>query len=133
MINQQISRLPGGVITGRLTGNSVAFTARMAHPGTELPAGNYIIHEPVNDPVYGMIAHVTTESAKLGSAAGNPEHHHHFHHHHFGIASQVSPTTGAFLLSDRPIPGQNSIVVTLGFADLMDALQNGGEVSVSVV
>jgi hypothetical protein len=37
-----------------------------------------------------------------------------------------------FVLSSRPILGQNSLVVMVGFADLMDALQAAGGASVTV-
>ena len=37
-----------------------------------------------------------------------------------------------FVLSSRPILGQNSLVVMVGFADLMDALHAAGGASVSV-
>jgi hypothetical protein len=36
------------------------------------------------------------------------------------------------VLSDRPVLGRNSIVVSSGFADLMDALQTSGGARVRV-
>ena len=37
-----------------------------------------------------------------------------------------------FVLSNRPIAGQNSLVVSSGYADLMDALRAAGGASVTV-
>jgi hypothetical protein len=58
---------------------------------------------------------------------------------------QASPATGkpidthgtaggqVFVLSDRPVLGRNCIVVSSGFADLMDALQTSGGARVRMV
>ena len=184
-------RAAGGTITGNLAGKLIHFSARPGRGGGQPPPGNYDIHPPLNDPVYGMIAVMTpagatpglsavsssfgktagalsqkwgapankvvgavsdkygATSGKLGFAASDK----------YGATSgklgfaasekwaasdkSVAPgwntvksgtPTGAqvFVLTNRPIMGQNSLVITLGFADFMDALRAAGGASVQV-
>jgi len=47
-------------------------------------------------------------------------------------ANAANSADNTFVLSARTIPGRNSIVVSSGFADLMDALQAAGGTTVTV-
>jgi hypothetical protein len=43
------------------------------------------------------------------------------------VQAQQSPATGQlYVLSDRPIPGRNCIIMSSGFADVMSALKAAG-------
>jgi hypothetical protein len=43
-----------------------------------------------------------------------------------GTSPPTAPGGQVFVLSDRPVLGRNCVVVSSGFADLMDALQTSG-------
>jgi hypothetical protein len=169
-------RLAGGTITGNLGGKLIHFAARPGRAGGQPPPGNYDIHPPVNDPIYGMVAVMTPAGAAPGLSAASLN---------YGkVAGALSQKWGApankvvgavsekygapsgklgfaasekwapsdkagapgwntvksgtpaggqvFVLANRPIMGQNSLVITLGFADLMDALGAAGGASVQV-
>lgn len=134
----------------------------MIQPRGAPPPGNYDIHPPVQDPVYGMLAlmlpaagpaaphgekdwkywtyqpamHANAPAAlspyqpvKLGSPAYakmvSPA---------AGLSRPESPSQGpqVFVISDRPIPGRNAVVISSGFADLMDALRASGGATIQV-
>ena len=67
MAHQRLNyHLAAGAIVGNLAGKTVRFTALPAHPGTKPPPGDYDLHPPVDDPIYGMVALM----APAGLAAG---------------------------------------------------------------
>jgi len=142
-------------IAGSLGGRFLHCTMRPAQGGALPPAGDYEILPPMNDPIYGRVAlmvpvgvagairtGLTMEKAVQSSVAF--------------LKPDVTPTAKgqkdyekpmaarrmghppgaaggqAFVLSDRPVLGRNSIVVSSGFADLMDALQTSGGARVTV-
>lgn len=184
-------RAAGGTITGNLAGKLVHFSARPGQGGVQPPPGNYDIHPPVNDPIYGLVALMTPSgnlstdlnkhkispssmkmapsskimapsflkeapsgmkeapvsmfqkvepaaakicfapaaakicfAPKMNVADGG----------RFASGVKDSPGTASavFVLSSRPILGQNSLVIMLGHADLMDALLATGGASVTV-
>jgi hypothetical protein len=166
-----IYRAAGGTITGNLAGKLIHFSARPGPAGGQPPPGNYDIHPPVNDPIYGMVAlmtpsgglkarHITGKlkiftrpekdvpvsmfqkvepamkncvapamkycySPKTNMADGG--------RFASGANEAKDPSSSqVFVLSSRPILGQNSLVVMIGHADLMDALQAAGGASVTV-
>jgi hypothetical protein len=175
-------RSAGGTITGNLAGKLIHFAARPGRAGGQPPPGNYDIHPPVNDPIYGLIALMTPSgSQNLPNAEhfakgkyspsvikGTPVSQ--FQKVEPAMKNCVAPafkycyspkTTLAdggrfaaarkmvdlasggkegkdpfgsqvFVLSSRPILGQNSLVIMTGHADLMDALQAAGGASVTV-
>jgi hypothetical protein len=49
------------------------------------------------------------------------------------VAQQTSATGPLYVLSDRPIPGRNCIIVSRGFADVMSALKaaGGGQITIA--
>ena len=190
--------MAGGRINGYLGNKHIHIVVRPAQVGNGPAAGHYIIHPPVNDPIFGMIANMTPQSAvsitkvvdktsplfkikspsygvekanmvkgwwpfdppnmlkiKLpsygadqanmvkgglpsygldpayvgkgeGSSYGlNPAY----------MVKGWSPSyggDGSFVLSSRPIAGKNTLVISLGYADLMDALRAAGGASVTV-
>jgi hypothetical protein len=175
-------RSAGGTITGNLAGKLINFSARPGRAGGQPPPGEYDIHPPVNDPVYGWVA-LMTPSGNLGSDLNKHKVSPSFmkvspsflKEAPSGMkdvpalgfqkvepaakicfapaikycyspktnvadggrfASGVKGTPGTartvFVLSSRPILGQNSLVVMLGHADLMDALQSAGGATVTV-
>jgi hypothetical protein len=173
-----IYRAAGGTISGNLAGKLINFAARPGQAGAHPRPGDYDIHPPVNDPIYGLVALMTPSG---GPNAGQP----------FAIRKdkdkwataqtyketpvsmfqKVEPamkvclapaakmigadggrfaasrkadlasrdketkdpsSSQVFVLSSRPILGQNSLVITIGHADLMEALQAAGGASVTV-
>jgi hypothetical protein len=88
--------------------------------------GNYVLLPAIQDLIYGRIVLMVPRGAVTGSLAakaylsGNP-----------GSVSQKDgfpgiSRGGSFVLSERPIPGMNTLVVTSGFADLIGALGSSG-------
>jgi hypothetical protein len=168
-----IYRSAGGTITGNLAGKLIHFSARPGRAGGQPPPGNYDIHPPVNDPIYGLVALMTPSggpnagqafTAKVFKVFATKE-----KETPVSMFQKVEPAmknclapafkycyspktnladggrfaSGAkeakdpsssqvFVLSSRPILGQNSLVVMIGHADLMDALQAAGGASVTV-
>lgn len=139
-------QLANGTVTGFIANKAISFKTQPATTGSKPPAGNYVIHPPVNDPIYGLVALMTpVGSSGSGNAMGkvyispiltetkiNTE---------LAVAKLAGPAfikTGplkpkvVFVLTSRPISGQNSLVVTSGFADLLDALQTAGGTTVTV-
>jgi hypothetical protein len=168
-------RVAGGTITGNLAGKLIHFSARPGHAGGQPPPGNYDIHPPVNDPIYGMVALMTPSAgltagpALVGrndkwSAAREKETPASVFHKvepamkvcvapaiKYCFAPKTNMADGGrfasawwttkdikgtappvFVISSRPIMGQNSLVVMIGHADFMDALQAVGGASVTV-
>jgi hypothetical protein len=131
-------RLTNGAITGMIGGKALHLSVRPAQPGSHPPPGNYVIHPPVNDPIYGMVALMTASSPGGGSLnETRPNTVATAHGWNLAVAmgwnqAPAGTRNQAFVLSSRPILGQKSLVVTLGFADLMDALQGSGGAAVTV-
>jgi hypothetical protein len=152
----------GGTFIGNIGGKALHFTARPAQSGAHPPPGNYRIHRPINDPIYGMVARMTPASDALDPLhfqmtapafkdQGAPA----YDWIRAGTGmntlaekpmgdrpsalkpwasrpSAMQPTGFVFVLSSRPILGQNSLVIMVGFADLMDALTAEGGATVRV-
>ena len=148
-------KLSNNAITGSLAGKLIHCVVRMSR-GTGSPArGEYVIPPPVSDPIYGHTAMVipSTPGSKgvagalhfkvpgLGSSAGifkTP-----------GLRSSAgggamesaggagaerqSTTKEVLVLSDRPIAGTNCLIISIGFADLMEGLQTTGGASLTVL
>ena len=184
-------RSAGGTITGNLAGKLMHFSARPGQGGVQPPPGNYDIHPPVNDPIYGLVALMTPsgrpnavqalalrgfkmdapnalkeapsamkeapsgmkEAPALGFQKVTPTMQGcftpaikycmtpntnmvdggRFATAMIGIKdAQSTPSSPVFVLSSRPILGQNSLVIMSGHADLMDALLATGGASVTV-
>jgi hypothetical protein len=101
-----------GFLKGYVDGHYHHCPMRPAQQGVVPPAGDYAIQPPVNDPVYGSVAlMVSIPDRVVGGAEG--------------------PAT-VFELCDKPVVGKDGIVVTHGFARLMDDLQKAGGAQASV-
>jgi hypothetical protein len=134
---------PVATIIGNIAGKALHVTMRLSQVGPAPPAGAYDIHPPVNDPIYGLIALMTPSTSSPGAAVTHttkmegggmtatekvfrPQ-------ASFFIKQGGMTSTGqVFVLSSRPILGQNSLVISHGFADLMDALTAAGGASVAL-
>jgi hypothetical protein len=135
MTSQKLTySMASGTINGNIGNKNIRIVVRPAQAGRGPTAGNYIINPPVNDPIYGMVAMMTpsTSSAQSPGATNmlkwkltSPT----------AIKTVTTAPKGTaeqvFVLSSRPIPGQNSLVVSSGYADLMDALRAAGGASVT--
>jgi len=139
------------VIAGNLGGKALCCSMRPAQGGTLPPAGDYQILAPMNDPVYGRVALMAPVGGSgavdvgltlqkclvaVGAASGAGW--------DFSVtvnkkgfkldATPAGATSGqCFVLSNQPVLGRNCIVVSSGFADLMDGLQAAGGARVTVV
>ena len=135
-------------IAGNLSGKFLHCTMRPAQGGALPPAGEYEILPPVSDPIYGRLALIVPAG---GSAAIRIGKHGRLSATISDVSVQVcfgkSAVSGfierpdttksaaggqVFVLSDRPVLGRNCIVVSSGFADLMDGLQTSGGARVTV-
>jgi hypothetical protein len=166
-----------GTITGNLAGKLIHFSARPGQGGGQPPPGNYDIHPPVNDPIYGMVALMTPSGGpnagqaftakvfKLFATKEKETPASMFHKVEPAMKNCLAPafkycfapktnmadggrfasvswrtmkdtksalSSPVFVLSSKPILGQNSLIVMVGHADLMDALQAAGGASVTV-
>jgi len=135
-------------ITGNLSGKFLHCTMRPPQGGALPSAGDYEILPPVSDPIYGRLAVMapvgglgaTKDVDKSRSAcSGFFEKPDAAPRAMSGRRMDFEPdrTHGAgggqvFVLSDRPVLGRNSVVVSSGFADLMDALQTSGGARLTV-
>jgi hypothetical protein len=134
---------PSSALTGSVGGKNMHVTIRPG--GAAPPPGNYDIHPPVQDPIYGMVALMVpsaspgslpfdTVAAKLALANTHPQAFQYRGSPAVVPAVQsVNTLSQPFVLSDKPIPGRNCIVVSAGFADLMDALQASGGTTIKVI
>jgi hypothetical protein len=137
-------------ISGSLAGKFLQCTMRPPQGGTLPPAGDYAILAPMNDPIYGRVAlmvpvggsgavdvGLTLQKCLVAikltfkpDAGPSPV--------AFGVAKKPGGTAAGdvsqvFVLSDKPVLGRNCIVVSSGFADLMDGLQTAGGARVTLV
>jgi hypothetical protein len=113
------------IISGIVGGKVLHWAMRLSQAGTNLPSGEYHILPPQNDLIYGTIA-LVVPAEKWEAPGGRIAIKH----------AARSPTVGteaAFVLSDRPIRGRNSVIVQSGFADLMDALKVSGGATLQVL
>jgi hypothetical protein len=138
------------VISGNLAGKFLNCTVRPPQGGALPPRGGYEILPPMNDPIYGRVALMVPAGGSGEIIAGltmqkclvtakvygrfeagpttmsnkkfsKPD------------ASPPDATSGqVFVLSDKPVLGRNCVVVSSGFADLMDGLQTAGGARVTV-
>ena len=132
-------QLSNGTVSGHIANRPIHFTVRPTQAGSSPPPGNYMIHPPVNDPVYGWLAYMTPDtgsgpgaarsqkitgasnSVKLPGASAKEF-----------IISKPNRDSPVFVLTSRPITGQNCLIISTGFADLIDALHVSGGSSVVV-
>jgi hypothetical protein len=136
MTSQKLTySVASGAINGNIGNKNIRIVVRPAQAGRGPAAGNYMINPPVNDPIYGMVAMMTPSTSSAQSPGGaqmwkiklsSPT----------AIKTSITAPNVAgeqvFVLSSRPIAGQNSLVVSSGYADLMDALRAAGGASVTV-
>ena len=135
--------LRGTTLIGHIGGRTIHL---MIQPRGAPPPGNYEIHPPVQDPVYGMVA-LMVPTAGPASYANAPAALSPYQPVKLGTPAYVkmvspaagltrveSPTRGpqVFVISDKPIPGRNAVVISSGFADLMDALHAHGGATIQV-
>ena len=149
----------GGFISGSLAGQLLSCLVS-ALPGSMPPAGVYQIQPPVEDLVFGQVAVMTMVGRSDGGGATSAEVMRRLPggasaSYEFNPQGGVSaslfdkfvPQGGvsasifekmvpqgsggsAFVLSSRPIPGRNCLVIQSNFADLMDTLQKAGGATV---
>ena len=159
-----------GALSGSIGGKHLHIVTRPAHGSAALPAGEYAIHPPVIDPIYGAVAlvvptagpsnpagdtvsYIKNAPANKWSAPANK---------YSAPVNKLSAPTNkwsapankysaptdkwaspmpagesglnetVFVLSQKAIPGRNSIIVSSGFADLMDALHAAGGATITV-
>jgi hypothetical protein len=129
-------------IMGSLGAKFLHCTMRPAQGGVLPPPGEYQIVAPVSDPIYGRLALMTpaggsapipgkfTEKPLTGKSWEKPDSGK-FSEKYDSIHSAGGGQV--FVLSDRPVLGRNCIVVSSGFADLMDALLTSGGATARVV
>ena len=120
--------LSNNTLSGNLMGTPVYGMTRSPFGGASPPAGVYAISPPVSDPMFGMYA-ILTPVTGASSAGGSSL---------VGAYGKFfrkaeRPPDPVFVLSDRVIPGRNCIVMSLGFADAMSALQSagGGQITIA--
>jgi hypothetical protein len=134
-------------IAGNLGGKPVHCMMRPAQGGALPPAGDYEILPPVSDPIYGRLALMAPAgqlaaiewnwtTAPAGGLAASEKYLKDAAKFWEKPLGEQKPDSagggGVFVLSDRPVLGRNCIVVSSGFADLMDALQTSGGARVTV-
>jgi hypothetical protein len=131
-------------ISGNLGGKQVNCAVRQVQGGF-LPPGTYHISVPIKDPIHGTMAQVTPvevrgyDPAKKKEIVGTSAKLHmptaiSAYKPHGLSADVVTEKVGAdhtvhgqmFVLCDKPVIGRNTLVVSMGFADLMEALQISG-------
>jgi hypothetical protein len=131
------------VIAGNLAGISLYCTLRPSQGGALPPAGDYEISAPVSDPIYGKLALMTPAGGSAAIPIGKFEKHLQKSDHE--LANTFASVSGFlkfwrpgasggpfFVISGQPIVGRSTIIVTAGFADLMDGLQTAGGANVTV-
>ena len=145
------------LIAGNLGGKQVNCAIRQVQGG-HLAPGTYHISAPIKDPIYGTTAHLTS-AAQLSSVevrGWDPDKRKEvvgaaakFHMPSAFVikgtfrgaqSDVVTEKVGAdhissgqvFVLCDKPVLGRNTLVVSMGFADLMDALQSSGGATVTI-
>jgi hypothetical protein len=136
--------LSNNTLSGNLMGTPVYGMTRSALGGASPPAGLYNISPPVSDPMFGVYAVLTPVTGGSSSLASTGKHFDrklfdpvNFDHKHFFPKLQIPKGPGTLsqvlVLSDRVIPGRNCIVMSLGFADMMSALQSagGGQITIA--
>jgi len=137
----------GSAMSGFVSGKRVQVQFRPV--GNAPPPGNYTLLPAVQDPIYGQVVLMAPQSGGWQNAAIKPW----MPGFSLGglvsagsVAEKVGWLAGAikdggrgsnlgglvFVLSDRPIAGMNSLVVTFGFADLISALRLSGGATISV-
>ncbi len=138
-------KFSSNTITGNLGGKPIHCVIRMSQGTGAPPSGEYTVRPPTNDPVYGRTALVIpskfandigprTPSAKLISPASSSSN---------APGARVSwdwikMPSGAqagvqmLVLSDKPIAGRNCLIVSQGFADLMQGLDASGGATLTV-
>jgi hypothetical protein len=150
-VSHNLTYLRGGFVAGSIGGRAIQFAIRPAQTGSQLPPGNYDIHPPVNDPIYGNIALMTLTGGGPAAPAlpaiksSTTQTQAALHAYKMGAfhapvmfknypqgAQSAAMGGRAFVLSSRPILGQNNLVITTGFADLMDALHAAGGATITV-
>lgn len=145
-------KLQNGAMVGTLAGKPL-FCFLRATQGSALPAGEYIVRGPVEDPIYGPVAILVSKGSHSGGTVAiewTYRAHDWIQQPPAGAAAadawspamagtatgyfQCAPggSGGAFLVSGRSIPGQNCLVVTSGLSELMDALKAAGSASITV-
>jgi hypothetical protein len=152
---------PSSALTGSVGGKNIHVMIRPG--GAAPPPGKYEIHPPVEDPIYGMVALMMPVGSPGALVSGKQEKWQPAMMASPGAlvsgkqekwqptmmmmpASKVnvpsmdakqfqspSEATQVFVISHNPIPGRNAVVVSSGFADLMDALQAGGGATIQVI
>lgn len=142
-----------GFISGMLAGKSLNCLVNPSQGS--VPAGVYQIQPPMDDVVFGQLAVMTPVGRADGGAVSGAYEFSGASASSFdkaikmvgpggaseSIASSASagdfikfvgPGHGAasFVLSSRPIPGRNCLVISSNFADFMDALKSTGGATV---
>ena len=147
-------KLSNNMITGNLAGKPIHCVVRMSQ-GTGSPArGDYVIPPPVSDPIYGQTAMmIDLKPGSPGVAQGL-----HFKVPGLGSSAGIFKAPGSassagggametgggagaavpltkqvLVLSDKPIAGRNCLIISIGFADLMEGLQTTGGASLTVL
>jgi hypothetical protein len=141
-----------GAIKGNLGAQFVNCTIKPASQGGAPPAGVYQMLLHSNDPFYGSVALLV---AARGSSAGTPSAKWTWVKGgapkagitatwvqggepptamwwHDSWAPKVGGSARVYVISDKRVPGRNSLIVSSGFPALLAALQSAGSASVTV-
>ena len=139
-----------GFISGMLAGKPLNCLVNPSQPGSAPVEGVYQIQPPIEDVVFGQLAVMTPVGGaySIGEAfvkdwVAPPSYSHlggasvsHIEKCIPASASLFDKLVGAhggaasFVLSSRPIPGRNCLVIQSNFADFMDALKTTGGATV---
>lgn len=142
-------------IAGNLAGKPLYCTLRPPQGGSLPPAGDYGILPPMDDPIYGRVAlmapfggsgailtQLTMQKCMVTAMPTASGAYEFFKPDAMAVSNKKfskpdAPSSGVaggpcFVISNQPVLGRNCIIVSAGFADLMDGLQAAGGARVTV-
>jgi hypothetical protein len=134
-------QLHNGAITGVLSGKPVFCFLRLTH-GAALPAGQYVIQGPVQDPIYGPVM-VMVRGGGRGAGSSRAmtdggitvfykDGEDGVNRSARWLAADDWTQSPSFFVSGAQIPGRSCLVVTHGLSELMAGLQAEGGAVVTV-
>lgn len=119
--------LKGNLLTGNVKGTPISGMIGVSEGSALLP-GVYDLTPPVTDPVFGVV--VTAVPLAVRSTMG------YAYDLKNVMVSSVAKTVapaGAFIITERSVPGRSGLVMSAGFGNLASALRTSGGAQITIV
>lgn len=120
--------LKGNLLTGNVKGTPISGMIGVSEGSALLP-GVYDLTPPVTDPVFGVVITAVPTSVR-GARVSQ------YTFENTMVSSSIknaNEPAGAFIITERSVPGRSGLVMSAGFGNLASVLRASGGAQITII